>query len=151
VDDAYVGIGSNLGDPVGNVSRAIEALSELGTIVSRSSLYRTKPWGKSDQPDFVNAVVLLRTRLEPQALLVKLKSLESRLGRMPSERWGPRIVDLDLLLYGDRVVADPNLHVPHPRLRERAFVLVPLAEIDSRYSSARDALPASELRGVVPL
>lgn len=151
MDDAYVGIGSNLGDPVGNAMRAIDALTELGTILRRSSLYRTKPWGKSDQPDFVNAVVLLRTQLEPQALLERLKALENRLGRTPSERWGPRTVDLDLLLYGDRVVAEPNLSVPHPRLQERAFVLVPLAEIDPRYARARDALPASELQGVKPL
>jgi 2-amino-4-hydroxy-6-hydroxymethyldihydropteridine diphosphokinase len=148
VHSAYVGIGSNLGAPAGNVRRAIEALSELGRVTRRSSLYRTKPWGKPDQPDFVNAVVLLETSLGTHALLAGLKALERRLGRRDGERWGPRAIDLDLLTYDDLVLAHAGLRVPHPHLFERAFVLVPLAEIDARYAAARDALGSGELAGV---
>lgn len=102
-----------------------------------------------DQPDYVNAVALLETALAPPALLAGLKAIETSLGRIPGERWGPRAIDLDLLAYDDLEVEVKDLRVPHPRLRERAFVLVPLAEIDSGYEPSRAALPAEELAGVV--
>ncbi len=148
---AYVGIGSNVGNPVENVERAFEALVEIGTVVRRSSLYRTRPWGKIDQPDFINAVALLETQRSAHALLDALKTAEKNLGRMPGERWGPRAIDLDLLTYDDVTIEDAKLKVPHPHLRERAFVLVPLAEIDERYEALRDALDPSDLSGVARL
>ncbi|MBV8152986.1 MAG: 2-amino-4-hydroxy-6-hydroxymethyldihydropteridine diphosphokinase [Candidatus Eremiobacteraeota bacterium] len=148
---AYVGLGSNLGDPAGNVERGFTELARLATIVRRSSLYRTAPWGKTDQPEFVNAVALLETDLTPRALLKALKDAEQRLGRENGERWGPRTIDLDLLTFGDSVIDEPGLRVPHPYLAARAFVLVPLAEIDSAYAPARDALAAEERAGVSTL
>jgi 2-amino-4-hydroxy-6-hydroxymethyldihydropteridine diphosphokinase len=145
---AYVGIGANAGDPTSNVERALGALAELGIVTRRSSLYRTQPWGKRDQPPFVNAVALLETTYEPHALLAALKDIEVRLGRSVGERWGPRSIDLDLLTYDDLMFDEPGLRVPHPFMRERAFVLVPLAEIDRSYESLRDALSDSALQGV---
>lgn len=126
---AYVGIGSNLGDRAGNVRRAVRALGGAGCVRRVSSLRWTAPWGNSAQPAFVNAAVRLETLLEPRALLGALKEIERRLGRRTTYRWGPRVVDIDLLLYGRERVAEPGLVVPHPRLFEREFVLVPLAEV----------------------
>ena len=151
VHRAYVGLGSNLGDPIVNVERGFQELANIGSIVERSLLYRAQPWGKTDQPDFVNAVALLETTLEPRALLNALKSAEARLGRTLGERWGPRIIDLDLLTYDDRKVDEPGLRLPHPHLHERAFVLVPLAQLDARYVSLRDALTTGELASVQPV
>jgi 2-amino-4-hydroxy-6-hydroxymethyldihydropteridine diphosphokinase len=145
---AYVGLGSNQGDAVENLARGFQALARLGNVARRSSLYRTQPWGKTDQPEFVNAVALLETALSPRELLAGLKSAEARLGRVPGERWGPRIIDLDLLTYDEREIDEAGLRVPHPHLRERAFVLVPLAEIDATYESVRDALDEREILGV---
>jgi len=146
---AYIGIGANLGEPVENVGRALDALGGLGSLVARSSLYDTQPWGKRDQPRFVNAVAALETELAPRALLDALQAAEKALGRVPNERWGARHIDLDLLLYDDLEVAEPGLRVPHPRMRERAFVLVPLAEVDQRFAALRDSLSPEELAGVV--
>ena len=148
---AYVGLGSNLGDPAANVEQAMTALAQLGTVTKRSSLYKTKPWGNRAQPDFVNAAVLLETPLAAADLLAALKTLEKRLGRVDGERWGPRAIDLDLLTYDDLEIDEPGLRVPHPQLFERAFVLAPLAEIDARYGASRDALPCEELAGVAVL
>jgi 2-amino-4-hydroxy-6-hydroxymethyldihydropteridine diphosphokinase len=148
---AYVGIGANLGEAVETVERAIGALEEVGEVVRTSPLYRSEPWGVPDQPPFVNAAVLLETPLEPRALLDELGKIERRLGRTPGERWGPRAIDLDLLLYDDLEIDSPELRVPHKHLRERAFVLVPLAQLDQHFAPLRDALDASELAGVVPL
>ena len=148
---AYVGLGSNVDDPAANVERAFAALEAIGRIVQRSSSYRTRPWGKTDQPDFVNAVALLETQLTPRALLDALKSAEKTLGRKPGERWGPRVIDLDLLTYDDLTVDEPGLNIPHAHLRNRAFVLVPLAEIDDGYRALRDALDPAELSGVTSL
>ncbi len=145
---AYVGIGSNLGDPAARVRDAIAALASIGSVRARSSLYRSVPWGRTDQPAFINAVVRLETGLAPAALLDELKAIEARLGRTPGERWGPRVIDLDILTYDDERVESAALRVPHPHLYERAFVLVPLAEIDDAYRPARDALQASSLEGV---
>ncbi len=146
---AYIGIGSNEGDRHRNVERAVAALGEIGNVVLRSSLYRTAPWGELEQPWFLNAVVLLETGLAPLVLLNALQAVEENLGRVRGERWGPRTIDLDLLLYDDLHINEPALSVPHPRLPERAFVLVPLAEIDERFAPLRDLLRASDLAGVV--
>jgi 2-amino-4-hydroxy-6-hydroxymethyldihydropteridine diphosphokinase len=129
---AYVALGSNLDDPAIQVERAFAALAGLpGThLVLRSRAYRSPPLGPADQPDFVNAVAALLTVLEPHALLHELKSLEAALGRAaPSLRWGPRRIDLDLLMHGGARVADDRLTLPHPGIAERAFVLRPWAEI----------------------
>jgi 2-amino-4-hydroxy-6-hydroxymethyldihydropteridine diphosphokinase len=145
---AYVGVGANLGDAAGTVARALDALGLIGTVKRRSSLYRTLPWGRNDQPDFVNAVALLETRRSARDLLDALQALETKLGREPGERWGPRALDLDILTYDDAEIDEPGLRVPHPHLRERAFVLVPLAEIDASYAPLRDALAPGERAGV---
>ncbi|UCH47604.1 MAG: 2-amino-4-hydroxy-6-hydroxymethyldihydropteridine diphosphokinase [Betaproteobacteria bacterium] len=128
---AYIGIGANLDDPESGVRRAIDSLRCLTDVklVKCSSLYRTAPVGYLDQPDFVNAVVELETALEPHTLLAQLHSIERQFGRKRTWRNAPRTLDLDLLLYGDRQMKSENLTLPHPRMAERAFVLVPLTEI----------------------
>lgn len=147
---AYIGLGSNQGDPGAHVESAIARLARLGTVARRSRLYRTEPWGITDQPEFVNAVAALETELDPRALLRALKEIEAELGRTPTYRWGPRVIDLDILTYGAEGVDESDLVVPHPRMNQRAFVLVPLAEIDPAYAAARDALPERERRSVMP-
>jgi 2-amino-4-hydroxy-6-hydroxymethyldihydropteridine diphosphokinase len=126
----YLGLGANVGDRLANLRMALARLQTLARLETVSSLYETQPQGVSDQPLFFNAVCRVSTGLEPQALLRFLKNLEWEIGRRPGgQTWGPRLIDLDILLYDDRVVDAPELKVPHPRLAERAFVLVPLAEL----------------------
>jgi len=128
---AFIGLGANLGDREAQVRRALLALAELpGTrLVAASSLYRSAPVGVGAQPDFINAVAEIETPLGARALLEALLAAERRFGRRREFPGAPRTLDLDLLLYGDRVIAEPGLVVPHPRMHERAFVLLPLAEI----------------------
>lgn len=129
---AYVALGSNQEDPAAQVRTAFDALDTWPQVrVSRrSSLYLTPPWGVTGQPDFVNAVAELDTGLEPAALMQALLSIERAAGRSrDGARWGPRVLDLDLLMYGDRVLDQPGLTLPHPRMAERAFVLLPLHEV----------------------
>ncbi|ANB18693.1 2-amino-4-hydroxy-6-hydroxymethyldihydropteridine diphosphokinase [Dokdonella koreensis] len=139
---AWVGLGSNLADPVAQVRAGLDALAALPStdVLARSRLYRTAPWGRTDQPVFVNAVARLSTALVPLDLLDALLGIERRHGRDRNSdlRWGPRTLDLDLLLYGDRRIEHARLTIPHPRLRERAFVLVPLAELDPELSIPGD-------------
>jgi 2-amino-4-hydroxy-6-hydroxymethyldihydropteridine diphosphokinase len=130
---AYIGIGSNLDDPERQVRAAIDALMRLPrTRFGRASrLYRTAPWGNADQPAFVNAAAVLSTALPPRELLDALLAIERTRGReRAGERWGPRVIDLDILVYGDARIDEPGLHVPHPHSGERAFVLLPLADLD---------------------
>jgi 2-amino-4-hydroxy-6-hydroxymethyldihydropteridine diphosphokinase len=128
---AYIGLGANLGERETQVRRGIDALRDLPHthLLSTSSLYRSAPVGYANQPDFVNAVAEIETELGPRALLEALLEIEVRLGRARTFPNAPRTLDLDLLLYGDNVIAQPGLTVPHPRMHERAFVLAPLAEI----------------------
>ena len=130
---AFVGLGGNLGDPAATLGAALQALDEVqGTRLLRASrLYRTPAWGVEQQPDFINEVVMLETRLGAPALLESLFVIERRHGRVreAEQRWGPRTLDLDLLLYGDAMIDEPGLRVPHPYLHERAFALLPLLEI----------------------
>ncbi|MES9852528.1 MAG: 2-amino-4-hydroxy-6-hydroxymethyldihydropteridine diphosphokinase [Candidatus Thiodiazotropha sp. L084R] len=128
---AYVGLGSNLDNPKRQVETALAELAKLNdTYLERhSSLYRSKPVGPQDQPDFINAVARLSTTLEPEALLDALQALEQSHHRIRGERWGPRSLDLDLLLYGNQVINTPRLKVPHPEIAKRSFVLLPLKEI----------------------
>lgn len=141
---AYIGLGANLGDAVASLRAAERGLATLGTVAARSSLYRTPAWGVTDQPPFVNAALALDTSLEPYALLAALKALERDLGRTATYRWGPRAIDLDILAVPGVVLDDPVLTIPHARLADRAFALVPLAEIAAEFAVLRDALPASE-------
>lgn len=130
-----IGIGSNLGDSIARVRDAVAALAAVGEVTAVSSLYRSKPWGVADQPDFINAAALLSTELSPRELLVELKKIERRLGREPGYRWGPRAIDLDIVYYDDVEIDEPDLRIPHAHFLDRAFVLIPLAEIDPRYAS----------------
>jgi 2-amino-4-hydroxy-6-hydroxymethyldihydropteridine diphosphokinase len=127
---AYIGIGSNLGNRQENCLRAIELLQKKGIIVTkRSSLYKTEPWGVKDQPRFINMAIEIDTSLEPKELLKILKNIEKELGREKSSKWGPRIIDLDILLFDDIILNENNLKIPHPLMQERDFVLRPLCEI----------------------
>lgn len=130
--NAFIGIGSNLDAPIEQVNRALGELDAVpaSRLVGQSSLYTSPPMGPPEQPNYINAVAQLRTELEPQALLDELLAIEGAHGRVRgTEHWGPRTLDLDLLLYGDRRIDSERLTVPHPRLHEREFVLYPLQEL----------------------
>jgi 2-amino-4-hydroxy-6-hydroxymethyldihydropteridine diphosphokinase len=129
---AVIGLGANLGDPAAQLRAATAAIARLpGTRIAKvSSLYRTAPVGYAAQPDFVNAAVAVETALEPRALLDALLAIERAAGRERTFKDAPRTLDLDILLYGDRVIDEPGLRVPHPRLHERAFALAPLVEVE---------------------
>ncbi len=130
---AYLGLGSNLGDREASLSDAMERLAYPPrlTILRCSSIYETAPWGYIEQPDFLNCVLEVRTRLSPARLLRRAKEVEHEAGRQPGRRYGPRPIDVDILLYGTLTLDldDPDLQIPHPRMDKRAFVLVPLAEL----------------------
>ncbi len=129
---AYVALGSNLAEPARQVEAAIAALAAIKDtcLVRRSGLWKSRPMGPQDQPDFVNAAAALLTTLDPGALLGQLQAIEQRMGRVPpAERWGARVIDLDLLLQGDARIDQAGLTLPHPGLHQRNFVLYPLAEI----------------------
>ena len=132
---AYVGLGSNLDEPARRIALALTELEGIPAtrVLRHSRLYRSAPWGLVAQPDFINAVAEIETSLSPRAMLWHLLSIERRHGRQRGEqRWGPRVMDLDLLLHADLRISEPGLELPHPRMHERAFVLVPLAELDPR-------------------
>ncbi len=146
---AYIGVGSNVGDRASFCRRAVAALAESQGIEveATSSLYETSPVGGPPQRSFVNLVVRLSTELEPRTLLEACQDVERRLGREPSDiKWGPRVVDVDILTYGEEKVSEADLEIPHPRMTQRRFVLVPLLEIDpeasdpwgTRYADALD-------------
>lgn len=159
---AYIGLGSNLGDSAAVLRAALRALAGLrdSQLLGASRLYRTAAWGRTDQPDFLNAVAHLRTALPARDLLAAMLTIEREAGRARSadgsDRWGPRTLDLDLLLYGDAVIAEAGLHVPHPHLHERAFALAPLVEIAADVAipgigPAREALARIDLGGIEAL
>ena len=129
---AFIGLGSNLGEREAMIRLALDDLARLPatTLVRASSLYDTEPAGEVDQPNFLNAVAQIDTELTARQLLWNLLLIEKRLGRVRTKRWGPRTIDLDLLLYGQMVVEETDLRVPHPELTRRSFVLVPLVELD---------------------
>ena len=129
---AYIGLGSNLDGPGKQIETCFELLDGIRDtrLIARSSLYRSAPFGGIEQPDFVNAVAALLTRLLPQELLAELQAMERNRGRERDDvRWGPRVLDLDLLVYSGEVIAEPDLSVPHPGIAERNFVLLPLREL----------------------
>ncbi|NJN44873.1 MAG: 2-amino-4-hydroxy-6-hydroxymethyldihydropteridine diphosphokinase [Anaerolineae bacterium] len=125
----YLALGTNLGDRLANLKGAIAALPPTVRVIRESSVYETEPWGFENQPNFLNQVIEAETTLPPTDLLHHLKSLENQLGRKPSFQFGPRLIDLDILFYDDLVLDTLALSIPHPRLHERAFVLIPLADI----------------------
>ena len=153
---AYVALGSNLDDPQQQVERAFDALADLSRsrLVLCSALYRARPFGPVVQPDFVNAVAGLLTQLDAATLLQELKSLEATLGRAaPVVRWGPRRIDLDLLVHGTTQCQEPHLHVPHPGIPDRAFVLAPLCDVSPSLlvpgvGRVRDLLARLDLDGL---
>ncbi|MCE5245050.1 MAG: 2-amino-4-hydroxy-6-hydroxymethyldihydropteridine diphosphokinase [Desulfobacteraceae bacterium] len=146
-EQVTIGFGSNLGDSVELCRSAVDALRRHPEIeiLRVSSLFRTKPVGYEEQPWFVNGVLLCRTSMEPEALLDVLQTVENELGRKRLHRWGPRTIDLDILSFGNRVIDLPRLVVPHPRLHERLFVLVPLAEIAPDWEHPRLSATAREM------
>ena len=153
--EAFVALGANLGDRAANLARARAALDEGPLkLTARSSVYETEPWGPVAQGPYLNQVVRGTTDLAPRALLAALFEIETRLGRHRRQeiRFGPRVIDLDVLLYGDLAISEPDLEIPHPRLLERAFVLVPLAEIAPNRMvkgiSVRDALARVGNKGI---
>ena len=157
---AWIGLGANLGDAATTVGAAITALDGLpGTrVLQASRLYATPAWGNEDQPPFVNAVAAVETSLAADELLQAMLALEQRFGRVrdPAVHWGPRALDLDLLLFGDQVLDLPELTVPHPYLHERAFVLVPLAEIAADlaipgHGRVQDAVMRVDACGIAPI
>jgi 2-amino-4-hydroxy-6-hydroxymethyldihydropteridine diphosphokinase len=155
VEPVYLALGTNLGDRAGNLRRALKGLPPGVTVLEGSPVYETPPWGVTDQPAFLNMVVRCRTSLPPLALLQRLKRLEKRLGRQPSVRYGPRLIDLDILFYADLVLDTPQLTIPHARLHERAFVLVPLCDLDPDFihprlgRTVRQLLAGVDTQGVV--
>jgi 2-amino-4-hydroxy-6-hydroxymethyldihydropteridine diphosphokinase len=139
---AYIGLGSNLGDSVANVRTAISELAKVGNLYACSHLYLSKPWGYLDQPDFINAVVAIETNSSPRQMLTMLQEIEKNMGRQATSiRWGPRLIDLDILTFGNWQVSEVDLIIPHPFMLERAFVLAPLSDIDKSYSAAYLTLP----------
>ncbi len=127
----FIGLGSNMGHKRDNVEQAAAAISNIPEVdlIRCSSLYQTEPWGNTDQDVFINQVIEVETDLSAQELLRALQDIEIKMGRQRKEKWGPRIIDLDILLYGNEVMDDLDLQIPHPHMRERLFVLVPLYEI----------------------
>lgn len=126
----YIGIGSNMGDRQAHCKDAIEKLKDKGIVIKKaSSMYETKPWGLEEQSDFINMTVEAETGLSPEKLLKTLKEVEKEIGRKKTVRWGPRIIDLDILFYDDIVINIEHLQIPHPLLHKRDFVLFPLSEI----------------------
>jgi 2-amino-4-hydroxy-6-hydroxymethyldihydropteridine diphosphokinase len=126
----YLALGSNLGDRLANLKQAISSLTPQLEVKAKSQVYETPPWGYEDQPKFLNQVIKAKTYLDPEPLLKHLKRLEVALGRKESFPNGPRLIDLDILFYDDQVLNTPALVIPHPRLQERGFVLLPLMDID---------------------
>ena len=130
MEEVYLLLGSNLGDCFKNLTDAADLLrNEVGPVTRASSLYRTAAWGNQNQPDFINQVLVIETLLNPQQLLKNIAVIENKLGRKRDERWGSRTIDIDILFYGKTIVEESDLTIPHIRLHERRFTLMPLMEI----------------------
>ena len=150
----YLALGSNLDNRLANLKQAVAALSPQMEVKAKSHLYETPPWGYEDQPKFLNQVIKVKTYLEPEPLLKHIKRLEITLGRKPSFQNGPRLIDIDILFYDDLILDTPSLVLPHPRLHERGFVLLPLMDIDPdlvhpiNKKSIREMVLLSDVRGI---
>lgn len=125
----YLSLGTNLGSRLDNLKQALESLTEFCQVIAVSSVYETDPWGYEDQPIFYNQVVKIETALEPIQLLQEIKEIELEMGRVPTFQYGPRLIDIDILLYDKLTMNSPELKIPHPQMKSRAFVLAPLADI----------------------
>jgi 2-amino-4-hydroxy-6-hydroxymethyldihydropteridine diphosphokinase len=147
---AAIALGANLGDRLATLRAAIERISRLGTVITISSVYETDPVGYLDQPAFYNAVLLLETSLAAEVVMRELLTIEADLGRIRTFANAPRAIDLDLLLYGDEIRHTPALNLPHPRMHERAFVMVPLAEIAPEMIHPRLGMRVDELLELIP-
>lgn len=147
---AYIGLGSNMESPRQHINSAIQSLGEIQStrIINASSLYKSKPVGPQNQDDYINAVVQIETELEPTELLNCLQAIENEHGRVRAERWGPRTLDLDILMFGDKIIQNDRLTIPHAEITNRSFVLVPLAEIDSACVIPEKGLVGDLLSGV---
>jgi 2-amino-4-hydroxy-6-hydroxymethyldihydropteridine diphosphokinase len=131
-EEVYLGLGTNKGERESNLRRAVDLIEELPTVklVATSAIYETAPWGYTEQNDFLNMCLKIRTDLAPKKLLAKLQQIEEKLGRIREERWGPRVIDIDILIYDNLQVETAQLTIPHPRIEERSFVLIPLQELE---------------------
>ena len=153
----YLALGSNVGDRLANLKEAIASLTPQMDVKAKSSVYETPPWGYEDQPKFLNQVIRAKTYLEPEPLLRHLKRLEVALGRQESFPNGPRAIDLDILFYDDLVLYSPSLTIPHPRLHERSFVLLPLMDLDPELvhpvnkKSVREMLASCNTEGITKI
>ena len=146
----YLSLGSNLGRREDNLRRAIGLLRRYVRPQRASSVYETAPWGFTQQPEFLNCVLEVTTHLVPHMILSSVKSLESEMGRYPGARYGPRLIDVDILFFGDQTLEYPDLQIPHPRLHQRAFVLVPLADLAPGLSHPTMMLTVAQLADEVP-
>lgn len=132
--ETYLLLGSNQGDRSANIAKAVLKINRsVGEVVRRSALYQTAAWGNEEQPDFYNQAVLVHTGLSPLDLLRMLKHIETETGRVLTEKWGPRMIDIDILFYGHETVSEPELIIPHPYMERRRFTLMPLSEIASEW------------------
>ncbi len=134
--NVYLGLGSNMGDRKGQLKKATELISKtIGKVAKKSHFYETQPWGNTEQDSFINQVLMVNTTLDPRDILKEITAIEREMGRArkDNEKWGPRLIDIDILLYGKRIIRDKGLEIPHPELHKRAFVLVPLMEIAPEY------------------
>ena len=141
-EEVLIGLGGNIGDPLEAMRTALKALDAHPAckVIRVSSVWKTPPWGVTDQPDFLNACAAISTTLEPREFLELCLTIEKNLKRVRDLRWGPRSIDLDILFFGDRMISEEGLHVPHPRIADRPFVLVPLAEIAPDAKTARASI-----------
>ncbi len=141
----FLSIGTNLGQRRENLQQAVDALGGVLAVESISPIYETAPWGMTDQPDFLNACLAGQTELQPHELLNSCKEIEGQLGRQPGSHWGPRLIDIDLILYGEQIINDANLQLPHPQMALRAFVLAPLADIAPDFVHPQNGQSISEM------
>ncbi len=133
---SYIGLGSNMGDSNQNIIKAIQLIAAIESVqlIQSASFYLSKAWGKTDQNDFVNTVIEIRCEITPEELLQSFQQIEVNMGRLRKEKWGPRIIDIDILTYNNQVIDKPHLKIPHPHIVERSFVLAPLHELNPKMS-----------------